>query len=138
MSNRQGFQGVIRAVAGVVWQGERFLAVDRPPGKVMAGWWEFPGGKIDPGEAPETALIRELGEELGITARGVEPFATTTYTYEHATVELTFFHVRDYDGAPTGLEGQNLAWVTPSQARELQFLPADIEALALLAAMCKP
>lgn len=138
MSNQQSFTGVIRAVAGVVWRNGRFLAVDRPPGKVLAGWWEFPGGKIDPGEDPETALARELTEELGITGGSLSYFTQTVYEYEHGVVDLTFYHVRDFAGEPSGLEGQRLEWITPEQAKAFRFLPADLEALALLAGLCKP
>ena len=125
--------GVIDVVAAVLWRGKRFLAVDRPPGKVMAGWWVFPGGKIDPGESRADALTRELHEELAVTPVEYAPWTEKTHVYDHATVRLYFFHVTRFTGEPRGLEGQRLKWVTPTEAETLAFLPADREILALLA-----
>lgn len=126
-------QNVVQAVAAIIWRGERFLGVDRPPGKIMAGYWEFPGGKVDPGETPEQAMARELHEELAITPTLMEYWTAATHAYDHATVKLLFYHVRAFDGEPTPMEGQNLAWLTPDEALAYRFLPADVDVLKQLA-----
>lgn len=125
----------MEVVAAVIWHGERFLAVQRPPGKVMAGYWEFPGGKLEPGESPEAALVRELEEELGIVARDFVRWREKCHTYDHAVVRLFFFQIHAFDGVPTAREGQRLAWVRPgAEAAVLEFLPADCDIVAALAA----
>lgn len=137
MPNTQQPQPV---VAAIVWQagpeGRRFLAVDRPPGKLLAGYWEFPGGKVDPGETLEQALARELLEELGIRPLDVEFWQELVHVYPHGAVRLYFFHVLRFEGVPAGLEGQHLAWLTPGAEHGLNFLPVDEELLAQLARLC--
>ena len=123
---------IIEVAAGVLWRDGRFLAVRRPPGASMAGYWEFPGGKIEPGETPAEALVRELDEELGVRAFGLEYWRDMTHDYPHARVQLYFFHVRGIDGEPHPREGQELAWLTPGGECGLEFLPADEDILAAL------
>lgn len=123
---------MIRVVAGVIWRGDRFLAVRRPEGKSMAGFWEFPGGKVEPGESLEAALARELTEELGLLPLDVRHWRDVTHRYPQGTVHLSFFHIRDFKGVPRPLEGQGLRWVTASEASALDFLEADREIVARL------
>ena len=88
----------------------RFLLTSRPQGKVYAGYWEFPGGKLEAGETVEQALRRELHEELGITIAAAEPWNVTLMDYEHARVRLHFCKVRRWQGALQMREGQAMAW----------------------------
>ena len=90
-----------------------FLLAQRPPDKIWAGYWEFPGGKIEPGETPYHALVRELREELGITVTTAYPWLTRVYTYPHATVRLNFFRVTAWSGELHPHEGQEFAWQMP-------------------------
>jgi len=87
-----------------------FLLAQRPPDKIWAGYWEFPGGKIEPGESPYHALVRELREELGITVTTAYPWVTRVFTYPHATVRLHFFRVTAWNGELHPHEGQEFAW----------------------------
>ena len=117
-----------------------FLLASRPPNKPWAGWWEFPGGKIEAGESAEHALIRELQEELGITPSHIQPWLTRTYDYPAThdsaakTVKLHFFFVTAWQGALLGLENQQLSWQNPQNITVSPILPANapiIKALAL-------
>ena len=90
-----------------------FLLAQRPPDKIWAGYWEFPGGKIEPGETPYHALVRELREELGITVTTAYPWLTRVYTYPHATVRLNFFRVTAWSGELHPHEGQQFVWQPP-------------------------
>jgi len=87
-----------------------FLLAQRPPDKIWAGYWEFPGGKIEPGETPYHALVRELREELGITVTTAYPWVTRVFAYPHATVRLNFFRVTAWSGELHPHEGQQFAW----------------------------
>lgn len=102
-----------------------FLMASRPPGKAYAGWWEFPGGKVEPGETPREALVRELAEELGIHVRVAYPWLTRDYDYEHARVRLHFFRVVDWSGEPHPHEGQGMAWVQAERPGVSPILPAN-------------
>ncbi|CAK7018530.1 MAG: CTP pyrophosphohydrolase [Desulfovibrio sp.] len=124
----------ILAVAGILWRNGEFLAAERPEGKIMAGYWEFPGGKIEPGETPYEALCRELTEELGVCVRSAVLWRTITHQYEHGNVTLHVFHVPEFSGEPTPLEGQRIAWTTPEKSTTLNFLPVDEPLLHELAA----
>jgi 8-oxo-dGTP diphosphatase len=123
----------IRVVAAVLRDGcGRVLIAQRPPGKHMAGYWEFPGGKIAPGESSEAALARELAEELGVSLRRCHPLLQLRHDYPDRVVELDVFVVDDYGGEPAGLEAQALKWVAAAQLAGEALLPADrpiIEAL---------
>lgn len=102
-----------------------FLMASRPVGKAYAGWWEFPGGKVEPGETPRHALDRELKEELGIAVRRAHPWLTRDYDYAHARVRLYFFRVTDWAGEPHPHEGQAIAWVHAEQPAVEPILPAN-------------
>jgi 8-oxo-dGTP diphosphatase len=110
-----------------------FLLAQRPAGKVYAGWWEFPGGKAEPGEAPASALVRELHEELGIDVVKAYPWITRVHVYEHATVLLHFFRVVEWRGEPHGREGQAFRWQRWDEPMAEPMLPANAPVLAALA-----
>jgi 8-oxo-dGTP diphosphatase len=128
----------IRVVAGIVWRGAEFLAVDRPEGKAFARMWEFPGGKIVSGESPEDALVRELREELRITATAFGYWREKSHQYDGLLVHLTFFHVHAFRGVPFPAEGQTLAWLAPGRTGSRAFLPADVEIVEALKTYAGP
>jgi 8-oxo-dGTP diphosphatase len=98
------------AVGVLIDRDGEFLLTSRPPGKVYAGYWEFPGGKVEPGETVEQALRRELIEEIGIVIGAVQPWRTALVDYPHALVRLNFCKVRDWTGELHMHEGQSFAW----------------------------
>jgi 8-oxo-dGTP diphosphatase len=115
----------------------RWLVNCRPPGRPLAGSWEFPGGKLQPDEAPLAALKRELDEELGIEVLDADPVLALVHDYPDKRVRLDVWHVRRYRGQVTARDGQPLRWVTVAECRQLQLLDADwpiVERLPLLAA----
>ncbi|MBV1775066.1 Nudix family hydrolase [Burkholderiaceae bacterium DAT-1] len=102
-----------------------FLLASRPEGKPYAGWWEFPGGKLEAGETPLEALTRELQEELGIMVTAATPWVVQTFTYPHATVRLNFFKVTAWEGELQSHEGQSFAWQVPGATTADPILPAN-------------
>jgi len=125
---------VVEVAAAVLERPDgSFLLAQRPVGKVYAGWWEFPGGKVEPGEAPEHALARELHEELGVDVRTAYPWITRVHTYEHATVQLHFFRVTAWSGVPHPHENQAFVWQRFDQPMAAPMLPANAPVLASLA-----
>lgn len=122
------------AVAGILWRDGQFLAGERPEGKIMGGYWEFPGGKIEPGETPLQALKRELEEELGVTDVVAALWRSVTHQYAHGLVTVHIFQVSAFSGEPMPKENQVLRWLEPSEAESLKFLPADLPLVAELAA----
>jgi len=125
----------LQVVAGVVWRDGRFLAVERPEGKAHAGWWEFPGGKVEPGETLAEALIRELKEELSFTATELVFWREKRFVYPQGPVLLHFFHVTAFSGEVIPLEGQRFAWFAPGAADVSIFLPANVD---IVPALCWP
>ncbi|MEP6655923.1 MAG: Nudix family hydrolase [Betaproteobacteria bacterium] len=121
------------AAAVIVAPDGRILLAQRPAGKVYAGYWEFPGGKLEPGESPRHALDRELREELGLTVRRAAPWLIQRYAYTHAHVELHFFRVFAFEGEPVGHDGQAFAWQTPGAFSVGPLLPANAPVLRALA-----
>jgi 8-oxo-dGTP diphosphatase len=116
----------VRVVAGVLRDADGMILVSqRPPGKHMAGYWEFPGGKIAPGESAEQALARELNEELGVSLQRCHPLLQLRHDYVDRVVELDVFVVDAYRGEPAGLESQALKWVAAGELDALGLLPAD-------------
>jgi len=110
----------------------RVLLAQRPPGKVYAGYWEFPGGKVEPGESLEAALARELHEELGIVVSRACRWITRVFEYPHATVRLNFFRVFDWQGTPHPHEGQVFSWQLPDAVEVTPLLPANFPILKAL------
>ena len=116
----------VRVVAAVLRDERgRVLIAQRPAGKHMGGYWEFPGGKIAPGESSEAALARELAEELGVSLRRCHPLLQLRHDYADRVVELDVFMVDDYCGEPAGLEAQALKWVAAAELGGQALLPAD-------------
>jgi 8-oxo-dGTP diphosphatase len=114
---------------------DRILLAKRPEGKPMAGLWEFPGGKLEPGETPEDALIRELEEELGIKSKHacLAPLTFVSHLYEEKFHLLLLFYVcRKWEGKPEGKEGQELAWVRAAKLRDYPMPEADLPLLPAL------
>jgi 8-oxo-dGTP diphosphatase len=123
----------LEVAAAVIQRADgAFLLAQRPPGKVYAGFWEFPGGKIEPGEPAERALDRELREELGIEPRTAYPWLTREYVYPHAAVRLNFFRVTEWRGEPHPREEQAIAWQHPGASLASPMLPANAPVLAAL------
>lgn len=119
-------------VAALIWDGDRFMACQRPAHKARGLLWEFVGGKVEPGETKEQALIRECREELAITVQVGDVFMELTHEYPDLTVHLTLFHAAIAEGEPQLLEHNDIRWITIAQIPELQFCPADEEILATL------
>ena len=122
------------AAVGLIDPDGRVLLARRPEGKPLAGLWEFPGGKVRPGETPEVALIRELMEELGIdvTEACLAPFAFASHGYEALHLLMPLFLCRRWQGNVTAMEGQTLAWVRPQRLADYAMPPADVPLVALL------
>jgi 8-oxo-dGTP diphosphatase len=117
---------VIHVVAGAVIDASgRVLIAQRPTGKHLAGGWEFPGGKLEPGEARASGLARELEEELGIAIRSPRPLIRVRHTYPYGEVLIDMWVVRSYSGSPRGLDGQALKWLSQDELEEAELLPAD-------------
>lgn len=125
---------VFVAAAALVDIDHRVLIAERPAGKSLAGLWEFPGGKIDAGETPEAALVRELDEELGIdiTESCLAPFTFASHLYDDFHLLMPLYLCRVWRGTPEGREGQRLAWVRPNRLSEYPMPPADIPLVAML------
>ena len=123
----------IDVVAAIIFNEHRLLATKRPEGRDYAGYLEFPGGKIEPGETPEQALIRELKEELDITPRTFDFLLEKSHSYPEFSVRLLFFSVKSFSGTPTPMEGQTFTWLNPEKADPEAFLPADRDILNHLA-----
>ena len=117
----------VRVVAAVIYdQQRRILVTQRPPGKTLEGEWEFPGGKVEVGEADADALRRELREELGVQVRSARALFELAHEYPERHVQLAIWMVEDYTGVPAGLEGQPLRWEPPAALRALPLLRADL------------
>ncbi|MFJ0942671.1 Nudix family hydrolase, partial [Bordetella bronchiseptica] len=125
---------IVDVAAGLILRPDgQLLLGQRPEGKPWAGWWELPGGKLEPGETVLQALARELHEELGIRVTEAHPWVTYVHVYPHTTVRLAFCHVTGWEGEPRGLENQRLEWVDPARAHEVgDLLPAALPPLRWL------
>ena len=119
-------------VAALIWREDRFLACQRPAHKARGLLWEFVGGKVEPGERREEALIRECREELDVTVEVGEVFMEVDHVYPDLTVHLTLFHASIPEGDPKKLEHNDLRWLTVEEIDQYEFCPADIEILERL------
>ena len=119
-------------VAALIRQGEKFLICQRPANKARGLLWEFVGGKVEPGETKEQALIRECREELAVTVSVGDVFMELTHVYPDLTVHLTLFSASIAQGEPQMLEHNDLRWITPREIPDYDFCPADEEILARL------
>jgi len=124
---------LVSAVALLDREG-RVLLAQRPAGKSMAGLWEFPGGKVEPGETPEAALIHELHEELGIDtwASCLAPLTFASHAYDEFHLLMPLFACRKWQGVPHPQEGQTLKWVAPRALRDYPMPPADLPLIPIL------
>jgi 8-oxo-dGTP diphosphatase len=128
----------LRVVAAALFDAEgRVLIAERPAGKHMAGWWEFPGGKVASGESDAQALVRELHEELGVEAHLEHEVMTLTHDYPDRVVDLVLWRV-SWDGVPRGLDGQQLKWVDCESLGSERLLPADRPFIAALQLISSP
>ncbi len=110
----------------------RVLIAQRPAGTHQAGWWEFPGGKMNPSESSYDGLVRELTEEIGITVHAASELLICTHEYPERSVTLHVFLVQEYSGQPSGIEGQLLRWESVALLRETGLLPADLPIVEVL------
>ena len=122
-------------VAALIWEGDRFLACQRPAHKARGLLWEFVGGKVEPGESLEDALIRECREELDITVAPRDVFMEVIHEYPDLTVRLTLFNATIAEGTPMALEHHDIRWITVREIDGLEFCPADEEILKKLKEM---
>ena len=123
---------MVDVVAALIWEGERFLACQRPAHKARGLLWEFVGGKVEPGETAEQALIRECREELDVTVAPRDVFMTVIHEYPDLTVRLILFNAVIAEGTPKLLEHNDLRWITTDEIDTLDFCPADEEILKKL------
>ena len=127
-------KSVLVVAVALIDKDGRVLLAQRPAGKSMEGLWEFPGGKVEPGETPEHALIRELHEELGIDTwqSCLAPLTFASHQYPDFHLLMPLFACRKWNGVPVGKEGQQLAWALPNQLRNYPMPPADIPLIPIL------
>jgi 8-oxo-dGTP diphosphatase len=123
------------AACALVDADNRVLLAQRPEGKSLAGLWEFPGGKVEPGETPEETLIRELHEELGIGTKAacLAPLTFASHSYESFHLLMPLYVCRRFTGTPVGREGQAIKWVRANRLRDYPMPPADLPLIPILA-----
>lgn len=120
---------MIEVVAALIWDKGKFMICQRPAHKARALLWEFVGGKVEPGESKERALIRECKEELAVTLSVGDVFADVVHEYPDVTVHLTLFNASIAEGVPQKLEHNDIRWITPAEIPNYNFCPADEEIL---------
>lgn len=127
MTQGSGRKILLVAACALIDADGRILLAQRPEGKSLAGLWEFPGGKVEPGETPEETLVRELEEELGIKTRipCLAPLTFASHSYDHFHLLMPLYVCRRFEGIATGREGQALKWVRPANLRDFPMPPAD-------------
>ncbi len=116
-------------VASLIWDKDKFMICQRPAHKARGLLWEFVGGKVEPGETKEQALIRECQEELAVTLSIGDVFMDVVHEYPDLTVHLTLFNAAILEGIPKKLEHNDIKWITPSEISNYGFCPADVEIL---------
>ena len=134
MTVAAGLRVVLVSAVALIDRDGRVLLTQRPPGKSMAGLWEFPGGKVEPGETPEAALIRELHEELGIDtwASCLAPLTFASHSYADFHLLMPLFACRKWEGIPQPREGQALKWVAPGALKDYPMPAADVPLIPIL------
>ncbi len=123
---------MVEVVAALIWQGEKFMICQRPAHKARGLLWEFVGGKVEPGETKEQALIRECQEELAVTLSVDDVFMDVIHEYPDLTVHLTLFNATIAEGEPVMLEHKDIKWITSGEIPNYDFCPADEEILKKL------
>ena len=121
---------VTEVVAALVWDNDKFMICQRPANKARPLLWEFVGGKVEPGETKEQALIRECQEELNITLAVGDEFMDALHEYPDILVHLTVFNAIILKGVPEKLEHNDIQWITPGEISNFEFCPADVEILS--------
>ena len=119
-------------VAALIWRGEKFMICQRPAHKARGLLWEFVGGKVEAGETPQEALIRECREEIDVLLSVGDAFMDVTHEYPDLDVHLTLFHATIASGEPKKLEHNDIRWITPQEIPDYDFCPADVEILEKL------
>ncbi len=134
MTTPAGRNILLVAACALIDADGRVLLAQRPPGKTLAGLWEFPGGKVEQGETPEEALIRELREEIGIETKVacLAPLTFASHSYETFHLLMPLFVCRRFEGIAVAREGQVLKWVKPRQMRDYPMPPADVPLIPIL------
>ena len=120
---------MVEVVAGLIWRGNKFMICQRPQNKARALLWEFVGGKIEPNESGEDALVRECKEELDIVVKPLDVFFDVVHTYPDITVHLTLYNAEILSGEPKLIEHNDLKWITADEIDKYEFCPADVEIL---------
>ena len=120
---------MVEVVAGLIWNGNKFMICQRPKDKARALLWEFVGGKIEPNESGEEALVRECKEELDIVVKPLDVFCDVVHVYPDITVHLTLYNAEILSGEPVLIEHNDLKWITPDEIDSYEFCPADVEIL---------
>ena len=123
-------------VAALIWRGDKFMICQRPTHKARGLLWEFVGGKVEPGETKEQALIRECKEELNVLLSVGDIFMDVVHEYSDLTVHLTLFNATIDEGEPQKLEHNDIKWITPSEISNYEFCPADEEILVKIQEKC--
>ena len=124
-------------VAALIWNNDKFMICQRPAHKARGLLWEFVGGKVEPGESKEQALIRECQEELDVTLSVGDVFMDVLHEYPDLTVHLTLFNATIAKGEPQKLEHNDIQWITPGEIPNYDFCPADDEILKKIVEVCK-
>jgi 8-oxo-dGTP diphosphatase len=122
----------VEVVAALIWDNDKFIICQRPANKARALLWEFVGGKVEPGETKEQALIRECQEELAITLSVGDVFTEVVYEYPDISIRLTLFNATIAEGIPQKLEHNDIRWITVDEIDQYSFCPADTEILLQL------
>ena len=128
---------MVEVVAALIWKNNKFMICQRPAHKERGLLWEFVGGKVEPGETKEQALVRECREELNVLLSVGDVFMDVAHEYPDITVHLTLFNATIADGEPQKLEHNDIKWITPSEISNYEFCPADEEILARICEVYK-
>jgi len=123
---------MVEVVAALIWDKDKFMICQRPANKARALLWEFVGGKVEPGETKEQALIRECQEELAVTVSVGDAFMDVVHEYPDITVHLTLFNATIAEGEPQNLEHNDIKWIKVSEIDNYVFCPADTEILEMI------